>query len=50
MSYNVCVAADGRREVRVQWRIQHIMTVFRYVEHACAEALSAVWAALKQSN
>ena len=42
MSYNVCVAADGRREVRVQRRVQRIMTVFGYVEHACAEVLSAV--------
>jgi hypothetical protein len=42
MNYDVCVAADGRREVRVQRRVQRIMTVFCYVEHACAEVLSAV--------
>lgn len=42
MNYNVCVAADGRREVRVQRRVQRIMTVFGNVEHACAEVLSAV--------
>ena len=42
MSYDVRVAADGRREVRVQWRVQRIMTIFGYVEHARAEVLSAV--------
>lgn len=42
MNYDVCVAADGRREVCVQGRIQRIMAVFGYVEHACAEVLSPV--------
>ena len=42
MSYDVCVAANGRREVRIQQRIQRIMTVFGYVEHAYAELLSAM--------
>jgi len=42
MNDDVCVAADGRREVCVQWCIQRIMTVFGYVKHACTEVLGAV--------
>jgi hypothetical protein len=42
MHYDVCIAANGRREMRVQRRVQRIMTVFGYVEHAGAEVLGAV--------
>ena len=42
MNHDVCVAADGCREVSVQRRVQRIMIVFGYVEHASAEVLSAV--------
>ena len=42
MNYDVCIAANGRREVRVQRGVQRIMTVFGYVEHASAEVFSTV--------
>jgi hypothetical protein len=42
MNYDVCIAADGRREVRVQRGVQRIMAVFGYVEHASAEVFSTI--------
>jgi hypothetical protein len=42
MNYNVCISADGRREVRIQGSIQRVMAVFGYVEHASTEVFGAV--------
>ena len=42
MDYDVCISADGRREVCVQGSIQRVMAVFGYVEHASTEVFGAV--------
>jgi hypothetical protein len=42
MDYDVCISADGRREVRIQGGVQCVMAVFGYVEHASAEVFSTM--------
>jgi hypothetical protein len=42
MDYDVCISADGRREVRIQGGVQRVMAVFGYVEHASTEVFSAM--------